>query len=186
MNSLTYFAAVLPLLSGCAHMHSRSIAYEKTSASQMYVWRSDYSAGVGSEGKFCAQAATTARATGASGNASVSTSVLAAVAPQLATLPPSEAAAMKAAIQQSAMLTNSTNGQTAFANIAFFYLCQVSLNAGDKLSAADILKMWSDVNATAPKIGVANSGTSSINVQAADLPHVTPGAAPETPSIPPP
>jgi hypothetical protein len=184
MKRLVGFAAILPLVSGCAHMQSRAIAYQEPSASQLYVWRSDYSAGIGNEGKICAQAATTARATGASADASLSTSVLAAVAPQLATLPPSEAAALTASLQQSVMLTNSTNGQTAYSNIAFFYLCQISLNAGDKLSAADIVKMWSEVNATAPKIGTTNSGTSNIDAQAPVLPQAAPTPAVVAPEVP--
>ncbi len=184
MKRFACCAVIMPLLTGCAHMYSRSIAYENPSASHMYVWRSDYSAGVGNNGKVCAQAATTARATGASARTSVNTAVLAAMAPTLAALPPSEAAALATSVEQSVMLTNSTNGQTAFANIAFFYLCQVSLNAGDKLSAADIVKMWSDVNATAPKIGVANAGTSSSNAKAPGLPQVPPHPAPVTPPAP--
>ena len=159
-------------------MQTRSIAYRDPSASQLYVWRSDYSAGIGQNGQMCAQAATTARATGASADASVNTAVLAAVAPQLAALPPQEAAALTASLQQSVMLTNSTNGQTAFANIAYFYLCQISLNAKDKLSSADILKMWSDVTAAVPKVGAANAGTSSIEAQAPGLSQVAPQQAP--------
>lgn len=163
MKKLAIFMIVLPLISGCAHMQSRSIAYKESSASQMFVWRSDYSAGIGSEGKLCAQAATTARTAGASADLSANTALLAAFAPHLASMPQAEAAKFRTALEQSVMLTNSTNGQTAYANIAFFYLCQISMNAEDKLSAKDIVKMWGDVNGAAQNIGKENSGTANIS-----------------------
>ncbi|PZQ22752.1 MAG: hypothetical protein DI569_06740 [Sphingopyxis macrogoltabida] len=59
------------------------------------------------------------------------------------------------------MRPGSHDGQTAFANIAFFYLCQISLN--HDLSADKIEAMWKDTTAAVASIGTASVATPTIN-----------------------
>lgn len=53
--------AAATVLGGCAHMNSRAIAYDSTGGDRLFVWGSNYSAGIGTNDGICAQAATTAK-----------------------------------------------------------------------------------------------------------------------------
>ena len=149
---------------GCAGLDRSAISYKpigtETSPQRLFVWRSNYSAGVSSQGGICVQAATTARAMSAELDVAANTALLKALVPTLAAAGNEEAAKASAAIRQSVMLTNATSGQTAYANIAYFYLCQISQNKN--LSSDQVVSMWSEVTKTVPQIGAPSMDTSNI------------------------
>ena len=149
-------------LGGCASMNSTAMSYRNQEGGnqRVFLWASQYSAGIGSNGGVCAQPATTARSNAASGEVTASAAILEAIAPALRELPPGEAARVGMGVTSSVMLTNATNPQTAYANIAYFYLCQISLNAGERFTADQIVQMWSDVSRTIPQISVTAVDTS--------------------------
>jgi hypothetical protein len=157
-------------LAGCAHLDSRAISYADgppgadTNYQRLFIWGSDYSAGMGTRSGICAQAATTAQARSSKTKVEAGNGVLAALNPaQLASLDEGKLAAISRATNESVMLTNATNGQTAFANIAFFYLCQISLNG--QLPDTHIATMWEKtINAVA---NVAKEGVKVNSIEAA-------------------
>jgi hypothetical protein len=171
--------AILPLVAGCAALNTRAISYPPGNGSQLFVWGSQYSAGIGRENGMCAQAATTARATAASVDAAVNNSVMAALVPALAGLSQGEAARVAGGISQSVMLTNATNAQTAYANIAYFYLCQISLNRG--LSPPEIMQMWSETTRIIPLVGTAGLAPGSLNPMEPTVPERTSQTGPAVP-----
>lgn len=160
-------------LSGCsiAHLDSRGIAYAtdtsvtsgsvsqtSSKAQRLFIWKSNYSAGIGTDEGICVQGALTGvanatEATGKVGRAPLDTPLEGAKINDLG----------NASLRQSQSLTllNATNGQTAFANIALFYLCQISLNRS--LDPETIAKMWATTHQSLEKISATNAGTMSIS-----------------------
>lgn len=152
---------LIPLLSGCAHMNSRAIAYGDTAEDKLFVWGSQYSAGIGTNGGMCAQAATTARATSVGTDVAVGDKALGLINPATLTSEDNgKLAEVAVSTNQSVMLTNATNAQTAFANIAFFYLCQISLN--QKLQPNEIVEMWKATTGAISSVGTATVNTPTI------------------------
>lgn len=142
------------MLNGCAMFDSRSMVYDQ---SQLFVWRSEYSAGIGTQGGICAQAATTMKASNTDVDISGSDDWLKLAAPTLATTEHGELIDLGIAQNQTVALTNVTTAQTAFANIAFFYLCQISLN--NKVSDESLVSMWSNTTAALATVGNSTGGT---------------------------
>ena len=122
-------------LSGCAHINSRSFAYENESASQLYVWNAEYSAGIGASGKFCVESAKVAKARNADGSITTTTQ-------QNATINYGE----------DVIVLDPGNAQTTFASSAYFALCQIAANT-DKLSATQIESMFNGISKAAANIG---------------------------------
>ena len=165
-------------LSGCgiAHMESRGIAYasdrtawkngtvRESKAQRLFVWKSDYSAGIGTEEGICVQGALTAVAKGTEASAKLGPAALLAVNPALSAKATEDLVTIGAKQSQSVMLTNTTNGQTAFANIALFYLCQISLNRS--LDPATIASMWAETHRTLALIKPENAGVSGTSSKA--------------------
>lgn len=138
----------------CASWDSAGIAYNDDS--KLFVWRSNYSAGMGTSDGICAQAATTMQANNTQVDVQASDAVLGLINPAtLTSAQSSELIDLGVAQTQTIGTTNVSNGQTAFANIAFFYLCQISLNG--QLEDATIAEMWESTNETLGSIG--NVGT---------------------------
>ncbi|MEL7686381.1 hypothetical protein AAG596_02670 [Citromicrobium bathyomarinum] len=150
-------------LSGCANnllanrISSESYPDNKKedSYSRVFAWDSKYSAGAGNSKGMCVQGALTADAgsIGASVKALKNDSDLSADA------------ALEAAETVTAL--NMTNAQTAFANIAYFYACQIALNSisaepgHGRLSDTNIVKLFESVSETIPDISNDNASIAS-------------------------
>lgn len=135
-------------LSGCAYMNATARKY---SDSALYVWNSDYSAGIGTKNGICVQAATTMSAVDTDTTVKVSEDIL-----KLAQIPALQSSGgdlldLGVTTQETVARTNATTAQTAYANIAFFYLCQVSLNG--QVSEESVVEMWKATSSTIPLIG---------------------------------
>lgn len=138
--------AIYCALGGCATINSRSISYTEH-GDRLYVWKSNYSAGMASkEGGICAQGALTAVATSLTGSAKGSGGA-----------PSTPSAELTFGQQQALAMVNASNNQTAYANIAFFYLCQIANNA--KLTPDQIVQMWSQTNLAIAMVGAAGAST---------------------------
>lgn len=115
----------------------------RTSFSRVFAWDARYSAGIGNSRGLCAQGALTAEA-GSVGAA------LDATAKKIDT-------SAKAALQGAKAVTalNVSNAQTAFANIGYFYVCQLALNSlssDTPMTSEQILRLFLSISETAPKI----------------------------------
>ncbi|GGH04553.1 hypothetical protein GCM10007420_21280 [Glycocaulis albus] len=162
MNRIAIAALIAGLaLSGCAKLHSTGIAYRDPSQSRVFIWRSDYSAGIATEDGICAQGALTARASETNLDMGVSDRALALLQSPALSEQAEELVGIASRQAQTVMLTNATNGQTAFANIAYFYLCQISLNG--QLSEDTIQTMWADT--TRAVASIAQTGLTPASVQ---------------------
>jgi hypothetical protein len=201
MKKALILASLALQLGGCAAMNSRAMSYrnEEGGNQRVFLWGSQYSAGIGSNNGVCAQPATTARTTSASGEANAGVALVQALQPALDQLSPGEAARVGFGITQSVMLTNATNPQTAYANIAYFYLCQIALNNKQGLGPDHIVQMWTEVSRTistvaltgvepprivggAPHVPERRTGTTGVTT---DQPSVAPSSAPAVPVQPP-
>lgn len=130
---------------------------------RVFIWKADYSAGIASQGGVCAQGALTANAKSMEMTANLSNDIVQIAKASPNSLGEGDLAKVGIAANNNVMLTNATNGQTAFANIAFFYLCQITLNNNsrkfvhteghsgktlqsdtDSLSGENIVQMWKD------------------------------------------
>jgi len=134
-------------LTGCVYGDSRAISFanpEQGNAQRIFVWKSEYSAGMGGTDGMCAQGALTTKATSKDQGMSITDSMIPKAGDG------ADLIKLKNRVAQSVILTNVSNGQTAYANIALFYLCQISLN--QKLKAAEITKMWKIANDTAIRV----------------------------------
>lgn len=117
-----------------------------TREQRVFIWHSDYSAGIGTKNGICAQAATTMRSTSVEAEAKA-TDALAKVVAGQAVGDPKEAASGILRLNQNSALTNATSVQTSYANISLFYLCQISLN--QELEAETIKAMWAKAHEAA-------------------------------------
>ncbi len=163
MKKIIMVAILSASLAGCAKWNSTGISYipptnargnelleysdgSKPNAQRVILWDSKYSAGISTKDGTCAQGALSVK----SGSLSLSADTI------------GEIAKPEVNASTSALLVNATNGQTSFANISFFYLCQISLNNED-LTGDQIVKMWLASNATAQKISADAAGNQSID-----------------------
>lgn len=135
-------------LTGCAssaHLNSRAIAYgpENTNVTQrLFVWGSDYSAGIGTDKGICAQGALTGRAINT--KAEIETAIQ-----QLKSVGFTQ--------EQAVLALNASNGQTVYISSSLFYLCQIAVNRAD-LSKDDIVAMWQAAHTAAIAVN-ASAGT---------------------------
>lgn len=174
--------ALAPLASGCAMMDSRAISFpdrgNARNYQRLFMWRSHYSAGMGTNGGICAQAATTAQARSSDTRVTAGGGLLVPFSPaQLGAMSEAQLAAVSRTSNTNVMLTNATNGQTAFANIAFFYLCQLSLN--NSLTDEQVASLWRSTLETVERVSITSIETSSL---LATTPP--PGGAPNPPADP--
>ena len=136
MTFRTSTLILIPLtLSACAHINSRSFAYSEPSASQLYVWNAEYSAGIGTEGKFCVEGAKVAKARNADGSLTSTTQGSASVN-----------------YGEDVVVLDPGNAQTTFASGAYFALCQIAANRED-LTPTQIEKMFTSISTAAASIG---------------------------------
>lgn len=148
-------------VSGCANniaanrisAESYSNDARQTSYSRVFAWDSKYSAGIGNSNGLCAQGALTAEAS----------SVGAALDAAAKNVDVVAKGAFEAAEAVSAI--NTSNAQTAFANIGYFYVCQIALNSqsangkGQPLSPNQVVELFKSVSDVIPKV---TSGTGEI------------------------
>ncbi|WP_374274458.1 hypothetical protein [Brevundimonas sp.] len=146
-------AAAALALQGCAAWDSHGISYQGK-ADRLFVWKSDYSAGIGTNNGICAQGALTARAANTSADLGVSDRALSVLGTPVGQGQNSERLIDIAASQtQAVSMVNATNAQTAYANIAYFYLCQIALN--QQLDGSTIQTMWRDTSVAIAHIGAS-------------------------------
>lgn len=148
-------------LGGCAHNASRAMAYDSEATRQVFIWKSNYSAGIGTESGICAQGALTAVANSVKANAEAGAGLKELIVPSLTAGSGEKLGQAALSLGQSVTLTNATNNQTAFANISLFYLCQISLNRS--LPAESIERMWAVTNRTISTIGQTSVTPGSIS-----------------------
>lgn len=144
-------------LSGCAWQHLTSDSYvHGGNTNRVFVWNSDYSAGIGTEHGICAQGALTA------------TARTAALGAQVADKAKTIDARAAAEYAEAVAALNVSSVQTSYANIAYFYLCQISLNrtgetSDGRLTGNQIEAMFKAVGESAAKINVGASAPVSIS-----------------------
>lgn len=148
MLRLVVLSASACALAGCAYMDSAARVYE---ASGLYVWDSAYSAGIGTENGVCVQAATTMTAANIDANVKASNDIMRLVTPGITATNEGDLINLGAKQTETVALTNVSTSQTAFANIAFFYLCQISLNSS--MEEESIVQMWEATVEALPSIG---------------------------------
>lgn len=148
-------------LAGCANniaanrisAESYSNDQDKSSYSRVFAWDSKYSAGIGNSNGLCAQGALTAEASSVG-------AALEAAAKQVDVV---AKGGFEAAEAVSAI--NTSNAQTAFANIGYFYVCQIALNSqsanarGAPLTPDQVVDLFQSVSDVIPKV---TSGTGEI------------------------
>jgi hypothetical protein len=148
--------ALTTQLAGCATMalssHSYDIHEHSKGAETIFIWDSKYSAGMGTEYGVCAEGALTAVAN--------SGSLAAKLTDNSANLTGQGGAEFR----QSLTLLNATSVQTAYANIGYFYACQIALNNAKvpesrRLSGDEVVAMFRAVGDTASKLAAANAVT---------------------------
>ena len=174
LGALTLIAVTLVTTSGCArnNLLANRISAEsyenfregdtvaegnERSYARVFAWDSDFSAGMGNEKGMCAQGALTARSA-------------------------NYGAALKAAIEKAdadfetrmqfieeVQRLNATSTQTAYANIGYFFVCQMMLNnmsapEEQRFSSDDIYKMFKHVGDTASTLTQPASNPSSVGV----------------------
>lgn len=124
--------------SGCAMLHTDARVYER---SGLYVWASDYSAGIGTQHGVCVQSATTMTAANLEANIEASNELMKLANPAMTDT--NEGALINLGVQQTETVaqTNTSTAQTAYANIAYFYLCQITLNR-QQMTDQQIVTMW--------------------------------------------
>ncbi len=117
-------------------------------ASRVIVWNPDYSAGIGNAKGQCAQGALTMTASSLGAALEI-------------------VGKIEAGVDYSEAVTalNASNVQTSYANLGFFYLCQLALYdiSNDKLlTGADLKEMVFDIGDTATKLGAMTGKTRSV------------------------
>ncbi len=117
--------ALILIAPGCAKINSTGISYANSDAQRLFVWKSNYSAGMGTNNGICAQGALTAFASNTKVNIDIPVLNKPLTAEQANTV----------------ALLNSSNNQTTYANISFFYLCQIVLNSMKKTES---VTEWTD------------------------------------------
>ncbi len=126
------------LLSGCATTKIGARSYYdanrdngiQTPGSRVFIWDSDYSAGIGNSRGQCAQGALTATATSLGAAIDVIGKAKAGLD-----------------VAQSIETVNVSSVETAYANLGYFYLCQILLNENGNIPAAAL------VNAETSEVG---------------------------------
>jgi uncharacterized protein YceK len=118
MKKILSIIVVTCVVSGCAKINSTAISYRGADAQRLFVWKSNYSAGMGTNSGICAQGALTALASSTDLDAKLPNG--------------KEITDFGVKQTQSIARINSSNNQTAFANISLFYLCQIVLNSRKK------------------------------------------------------
>ncbi|MEL6238874.1 MAG: hypothetical protein AAFQ90_09820 [Pseudomonadota bacterium] len=136
--------------SGCAYLNTTSRSYPDGSSGRLFVWDSEYAAGVGRDNAMCVQGAQTASAN--SFNAAVEL-----------------ADKLKAGggLKQSVIVLNPASPQTTYASNAYFAICQLAMNASQPatdtsaaknlLSGDQIVSMFGVASATA--VQISNTAT---------------------------
>jgi hypothetical protein len=150
-------------LSGCALINSRA-ADLKGENDRLLIWKSNYSAGLQTKNGTCAQGALTALATSLKGGLKIQGDTGAAT---------KGTGELSFGQQQALAMINASNAQTAYANIAFFYLCQISANYKGILTADQIIHMWDSANKAVSIVSVAGtiaSNTNSVPLTSIDEP----------------
>lgn len=145
-------AASAIALSGCAYLNTDSRVYANSS---LFVWDSDYSAGIGTKEGICVQAATTMTAANLEANVAASNDLLKLATPTAMETNSGELIDLGVKQSETVARTNVSTAQTAFTNISLFYLCQVSLNR--TLSEESVVAMWRATNETVTSIGRADA-----------------------------
>jgi hypothetical protein len=152
MKSITYIISIIScsaFLNGCAMMDRSSISYNDVT-SRLFVWKANYSAGVGSENKICVQGALTDKATTADLAAALETTAKVADARAVASF------------GQAVIALNPSNAQTTYASDAYFALCQLTMNNPD-LSTAQIASMFNSIGKTAINIDKSAAELKTLN-----------------------
>ncbi|WP_152555443.1 hypothetical protein [Sphingomonas sp. FUKUSWIS1] len=141
-------------LSGCALLNTRAVEL-KPGSDRLLIWKSNYSAGLSGAGGTCAQGALTANAT----------SLKAAAKGEGATTGNAAKGSGELSFgqQQAIAMLNASNAQTAYANIAFFYLCQISSNYKGVLTADQVIHMWDSANKAVTIVSTAGAIASTIS-----------------------
>lgn len=155
MKKLALVVILSFILAGCAKLNSTAMSYtppvdksgnllidgegEPVNAQRLFLWKSNYSAGISTKDGVCAQSALTAF----SSNIGSDSGKIAGVSiPKLVS-------------DSKVTKLRSSTAQTAFANASLFYLCQIALNTDD-LKSDDIVNMWKDTNQTIRSIADGN------------------------------
>lgn len=181
------------ILSGCVNnVTANRISHEsyankvfdkegrEISFTRVFAWDAKYSAGIGNSNGVCAQGALTAEAS------SVGAAIDAAAKVANAPADPRVKASFEGAKAVTGL--NATNAQTSFANIGYFYICQLALNSmsrsGGGMSDEQIVEMFEKVTDTAPKItsdagSIASAKASQIEAFKKYIKNVTGRPAPE-------
>lgn len=151
MNSCLKLATVAVLgfsVTGCAYLGTTSRSYEAGSTGRLFVWDSEYAAGVGRDNAMCVQGAQTASAN--SFNAAIDVV---------------EEISAGGGFGQSVIVLNPASPQTTYANNAYFSICQLAMNSSgpaakgeipkSQLTGAQIVTMFGIASATAVQISNA-------------------------------
>ena len=153
MNSYLKLATVTLLgmsVTGCAYLGTTSRSYGEGSTGRLFVWDSEYAAGVGRDNAMCVQGAQTASAN--SFNAAVDVV---------------EEISGGGGFGQSVIVLNPASPQTTYANNAYFAICQLAMNSSrptaegetptSQLTGNQIVTMFGIASATA--VQISNSPT---------------------------
>lgn len=142
-------------LSGCAYLNTTARSYPQGATGRLFVWDSDYAAGVGRDNAMCVQGAQTATSTSAN------------VAIDLV-----NRARAGGGFGQSVVILNPSSPQTTYANNAYFAICQLAMNANSPgievddgaplLSGDQIVAMFGVASATAVQISNSPAATQSV------------------------
>lgn len=146
MHKLITLSAITLCLSGCAHINSRAISYEGApdkNSSRLFVWNSEYSAGVGINQRMCVESARVAKENNTKGE-----------------VDGVEQVTVEVSNDQDVVILNPGNAQTTFSSGAYFALCQISMNRDD-ITPAQIAEMFNGITEAAEKISIANGTTAA-------------------------
>lgn len=155
MKKLITLSAVTLFLSGCAHVNSRAISYEGVkdkNSSRLFVWNSEYSAGVGINQRMCVESARVAKENNSKGE-----------------VDGVEQVKLEVSNDQDVVVLNPGNEQTTFSSGAYFALCQISMNRED-LTSTQIAEMFNGITEAAEKIAISNGTASKTVVEGAGTP----------------
>ncbi len=154
MRSIISIIGCSVFLNGCAMMDRSSISYNNET-SRLFVWKANYSAGVGSQNKICVQGALTDKATTADLAAALETTAKVADARAVASF------------SRAVIALNPSNTQTTYASDAYFSLCQLAMN-NPNLSPEQIVSMFNSIGMTA-----TNIDESSAKLDTLSAPEIT-------------
>lgn len=150
---ITYIGTCCVFMNGCAMLDRSSISYNDET-SRLFVWKANYSAGVGSKNKICVQGALTDKATSADLAAAIETTSKIADA------------RVAASFGQAVVALNPSNTQTTYASDAYFALCQIAMN-NPNLNASQIVSMFNSIGKTATEID-----KNAANLKTLDAPEI--------------